>query len=104
MKYAIMSDVHANPKALETALADARAEMTMAQSSLIYAENVNHVTFEGFTLKGCRSDALVIRGEDNTVRRLTVYAVMGNAVVAASACRAATASRSRRVKTARRIT
>ena len=24
MKYAIMSDVHANPKALETALADAR--------------------------------------------------------------------------------
>ena len=63
-------------------LADARVEMTMAQSSLIYAENVNHVTFEGFTLKGCRSDALVIRGEDNTVRRLTVYAVMGNAVVA----------------------
>ena len=63
-------------------LADARVEMTMAQRSLIRAENVNHVTFEGFTLKGCRSDALVIRGDNNTVRRLTVYAVMGNAVVA----------------------
>ena len=61
-------------------LENARIEMTITQNSVICAENVNHVTFEGFTIKGTRGDAVTIKGSDNTVRRLTVYGVMGNAV------------------------
>ena len=63
-------------------LEEARIEMTITQQSVIRAENVNHVTFEGFTIKGTRSDAVTLIGSDNTLRRLTVYGVMGNAVEA----------------------
>jgi len=63
-------------------LEDARIEMTITRNSVISAENVSHVTFEGFTLKGTRGDALTITGSCNTMRRLTVYGVMGNAIVA----------------------
>ncbi|MBO4883681.1 MAG: right-handed parallel beta-helix repeat-containing protein [Clostridia bacterium] len=63
-------------------LESARVELTITQHSVISAVDVSHVTFEGFTIKGTRGDAVTIRGDDNTVRRLTVYGVMGNAVVA----------------------
>ncbi len=64
------------PESLECA----RVEMTLTQNSIIRAEGVNHITFEGFTLKGTRADAIVVAGDDNILRRLTVYGVMGNAV------------------------
>ena len=58
----------------------ARVELTITQRSVIQAENVNHMTFEGFTVKGTRGDAVTLRGDDNTLRRLTVTGVIGNAV------------------------
>ncbi len=60
-------------------LEGARVELTISRRSVIHAENVKHLTFEGFTIRGTRGDAVTIRGDDNTLRRLTVYGVMGNA-------------------------
>ena len=61
-------------------LKGARIEMTVTRSSVIDAKNVNHVTFEGFTVKGTRADAITIEGDHNTLRRLNIYGVMGNAM------------------------
>ncbi len=59
----------------------ARVEMTISRDNIIRAENVNYITFQGLTLKGTRSDALHITGNNNTMRRLTVFGVMGNAIM-----------------------
>ena len=61
-------------------LKDARIEMTVTRKSVIDAQNVNYVTFEGFTVKGTRADAITVEGDHNTLRRLNVYGVMGNAM------------------------
>ena len=58
----------------------AKIEMTISQQSVIRAENVENVTFEGFTIKGTRADAVTVSGNGNTLRLLTIYGVMGNAV------------------------
>lgn len=63
-------------------LSEARVEMTISRKNVICAENVNYITFEGMTLKGTRNDAVSVTGCNNTLRRLTVYGVMGNAIVA----------------------
>ncbi len=63
-------------------LSEARVEMTISRKNVICAENVNYITFEGMTLKGTRNDAMSITGNNNTMRRLTVYGVMGNAIIA----------------------
>ena len=44
MKYAIMSDVHANPVALETALADARAHKC---ENFVFAGDVTGYGYDG---------------------------------------------------------
>lgn len=62
-------------------LKNARVEMTITRKSIISAQNVSHVTFEGFTLKGTRSDALTLTGDDNRILRMKVYGVLGNAIV-----------------------
>ncbi len=56
-------------------------EMTITRNSIIKGENLNHVMFEDMTVKGTRSDAIVINGSDNVVRRMRIYGVLGNAVM-----------------------
>ena len=56
-------------------------EMTITRNNIIHAENVNHLMFEDMTIKGTRSDAIVITGNDNVVRRMKIYGVLGNAVM-----------------------
>ena len=62
------------------AMDGARIEMTLTRQPVISGEGVNHLTLEGFTLKGTRADALSIEGNDNVVRRCRVLNVLGNAI------------------------
>lgn len=56
-------------------------EMTITRNNIIHAENVHHLLFEDLTIKGTRSDAIVMTGNDNVVRRMKIYGVLGNAIM-----------------------
>ncbi len=56
-------------------------EMSITRDSIIHLENVEHVAFDGFTLKGTRADAVSFEGNDCTFRRLKISGVMGNGIV-----------------------
>lgn len=62
-------------------LASARIDLSLATNEIIRAEGVEDLTVEGFTLKGTRADAIVIKGDRNTVRECTITNVFGNAIV-----------------------
>ena len=53
----------------------------ITRHSIIHAENVHHLLFEDLTIKGTRSDAIVMTGNDNVVRRMKIYGVLGNAIM-----------------------
>lgn len=61
-------------------LGSAPVEMTITENSIITLRGAHHITFDGFTLKGTRADAVSFEANDCTFRRLKVYGVMGNAV------------------------
>lgn len=59
------------------ALGGACVEMTITENSLIELEGADHITFEGFTLRGTRGDAVRFRASDCTFRRMNVSGVLG---------------------------
>lgn len=62
-------------------LQDTRVEMTVTRRSVIDARDVDYVTFEGFTLKGSRGDAITLTGDHNALKGLKIYGVMGHAAM-----------------------
>jgi len=60
-------------------LKGARVEMTITEKSIIELKGAEHITFDGFTLRGTRADAVSFEANDCTFRRMTVTGVMGNA-------------------------
>lgn len=61
-------------------LSGARVEMTITEQSILTLDHADHITFDGFTLRGTRADAVSFEADDCTFRRLTITGVMGNAV------------------------
>lgn len=59
----------------------ARVEMTITEKSLIELDGADYITFDGFTLKGTRADAVSFKSSHCTFRRLTISGVLGHAVV-----------------------
>ena len=55
--------------------------LTVTQKNIIKVSEAEHITFDGFTLKGTRSDAIDVSGNHITVRNCTVKNVAGTAVI-----------------------
>ena len=55
--------------------------LTVTQSSIIKVSGAKHITLDGFTLKGTRSDAIDISGDHITVQNCTVKNVAGTAMI-----------------------
>lgn len=49
-------------------LRDARVEMTITTKSVLHLKNAHDLTFEGFTFRGTRGDAVTIEGDRNVLR------------------------------------
>lgn len=62
-------------------LRGARVEMTITTKSVLHLKNAHDLTFEGFTFRGTRGDAVTIEGDRNVLRRFVISGVMGNGVV-----------------------
>ncbi len=58
-----------------------RVEMTITENSILELAGANHITFDGFTLRGTRADAVSFEADDCTFRRMKVTGVMGNAFI-----------------------
>lgn len=61
-------------------LASASIDVSVTVKPVIKAENVNYLTFDGFTVKGTRGNAIEITGNNNTVENCLIKNVAGNAV------------------------
>ena len=55
--------------------------ISITTDNIIRTEDTEYLTFEGFTLKCTRSDAVKISGASNTVRGCKITNILGNAVV-----------------------
>lgn len=63
------------PEDFDTACID----LSLSEVPVIQGE-VNHVIFDGFTIRGTRSDAVVLTGDDITVQNCRIKNVAGNAL------------------------
>ncbi len=61
-------------------LASASIDISVTVKPVINAENANYLTFDGFTVKGTRGNAVVISGNNNTVENCLIKNVAGDAV------------------------
>lgn len=59
---------------------NARIDLSLSLNPIISAES-DYLTFDGITVKGTRSDAVVITGNNNTVQNCLIKNVAGNALV-----------------------
>ena len=59
---------------------DAQIDLSLSLKPIINAE-ADNLIFDGFTVKGTRSDAVIITGDNNTVRNCLIKNVAGNALV-----------------------
>lgn len=57
-----------------------QVDLSLGLGNVISCENTSFLTFEGFTLKGTRGDAVSVTGESNTLRKCVIKNVAGNAV------------------------
>ena len=60
---------------------EAVVDLSLSNENLLFAENLEYVTFNGFTFKGTRGDAINISGNNNTVSNCVVKNVAGHAIV-----------------------
>ena len=58
----------------------ASVDLSITVKPVIYAENVNYLTFDGFTVKGTRGDAIIISGTGNTVENCLIKNVAGSGI------------------------
>ncbi|MCQ2432353.1 MAG: right-handed parallel beta-helix repeat-containing protein [Clostridia bacterium] len=61
-------------------LSDSVIDLSLSTETLITAENANHLTFDGFTMKGTRGDAMSLTGNHNTVKNCLIKNIAGNAI------------------------
>ena len=61
-------------------LASASVDLSLSVDPIVTVENANWLTFDGFTVKGTRGDAMVMTGDRNTVKRCLIKNVAGNAL------------------------
>ncbi len=61
-------------------LSTAAIDISVTVKPVINAVNVDYLTFDGFTVKGTRGDAVVVTGNNNTVENCLIKNVAGNAV------------------------
>lgn len=61
-------------------VSDAAIELSLSTESIIDAEGVHDLIFDGFTIKGTRGDAVRISGDRNTVERCLIKNVAGTAL------------------------
>ncbi len=59
---------------------EAQIDLSLSLSPVINAE-ADHLTFDGITVKGTRSDGITIKGNNNTVQNCLIKNVAGNALV-----------------------
>ncbi len=59
---------------------EAQIDLSLSLNPVINAE-ADHLTFDGITFKGTRSDAVIITGDNNTVQNCLIKNVSGNALV-----------------------
>ncbi len=59
---------------------EAQIDLSLSLNPVINAE-ADYLTFDGITVKGTRSDAVIITGDNNTVQNCLIKNVSGNALV-----------------------
>ena len=59
---------------------EAQIDLSLSLKPIINAES-DYITFDGITVKGTRSDAIVITGNNNTIQNCLIKNVAGNAVI-----------------------
>ncbi len=59
----------------------ATVDLSITLKPIIQVENADHITFDGFTIKGTRGDAIIISGSGNTVENCLIKNIAGNAIV-----------------------
>ncbi len=59
---------------------ESQIDLSLSLSPVINAE-ADYLTFDGITVKGTRSDAVVITGDNNTVQNCLIKNVAGNALI-----------------------
>ena len=59
--------------------ADAEIDLSLSLDAIICAD-ADYLTFDGFTVKGTRGDAVIITGDGNTVQNCLIKNVAGNAL------------------------
>ena len=59
---------------------ESQIDLSLSLNPIINAE-ADYLTFDGLTVKGTRSDAVVINGNNNTVQNCLIKNVAGNAVI-----------------------
>lgn len=62
-------------------LSSASIDISITVQPIIKAEGADFLTFDGFTVKGTRGDAVVISGSNNTVENCLIKNIAGNAVI-----------------------
>ncbi len=61
-------------------LVSARIDLSLSTEPVLTAENADHLTFDGFTVKGTRGDGIVMSGSGNTVKNCLIKNVAGDAL------------------------
>ncbi len=59
---------------------NSRAVISLSRENMITAEKINYVTFEGITFKAGRGDALILKGDHNTVKNCHILDFCGFAI------------------------
>ena len=62
-------------------LKNARVELSLTPNSVISAKGVQYITFEGFHVKGTKSDGISIHGNDCKLLKMKISNVFGNGAV-----------------------
>ncbi|MBP9988509.1 MAG: right-handed parallel beta-helix repeat-containing protein, partial [Ruminococcus sp.] len=55
-------------------------DLSLTTKPVINIQNADYLTFKGLTVKGTRGDAILCRGNNNTIKLCTVKNIAGNAV------------------------
>ncbi len=63
-------------------MTDAKIDITLTTDNIIKLTNADYITFDGLTVKGTRSDGIIIEGNNNTVSHCLIKNLAGYAVKA----------------------
>ena len=63
-------------------ISTAAVDLSITVQPILQASDIAWLTFDGFTIKGTRSDAILLSGSNNTVKNCLIKNVAGNAIYA----------------------